>query len=79
LNFPGADDHFFSAEILDFRFPGFSPFYSLHLEEGESWYAFNLSVCLSVTTGRLSKLLKNNRKKAGPFSVGTEAVTVTTQ
>jgi hypothetical protein len=25
--------------------------YSLHLEEGESWYAFNVSVCLSQPEG----------------------------
>ena len=30
--------------------------YSLHLEEGESWYPFNVSVRPSVTTERLSKL-----------------------
>ena len=24
---------------------------SLHLEEGESWYAFNVSVCLSQLEG----------------------------
>jgi hypothetical protein len=44
--------------------------YSLHREEGESWYAFNVSVCHKW---KAFKTLKNNRKKAGPFSVGTEA------
>ena len=43
---------------------------SLHLEEGESWYAFNVSV---RHNWKAFKTWKNNRKKAGPFSVGTEA------
>ncbi len=42
---------------------------STYLEEGESWYAL---ICLSVCHNRRAfKTLKNNRKKAGPFSVGT--------
>ena len=40
---------------------------SLHLEEGESWYPFKLSVCLSVrpsvTTGRLSKKETEPKKR----------------
>ena len=52
----------------------------LHLEEGESWYPFKLSVCLSV---RLSvcpsqqegfQKKKQNRKKGGWVAVG---ITVT--
>jgi hypothetical protein len=40
----------------------------------ESLQPFNVSVCLSVRHNwKAFKTLKNNRKKAGPFSVGTEA------
>ena len=45
-------------------------FYSLHLEEGESWYPFNASVCPSVTTERLSKLRKITGKKQALFPLG---------
>jgi hypothetical protein len=41
--------------------------YPLHLEEGESWYPFNVSVRPSVTTERLSKLRKITGKRQARF------------
>ena len=47
---------------------------SLHLEEGESWYPFNVSVRPSVrpsvTTERLSKKKKEPKKKVAGFPLG---------
>ena len=46
---------------------------SLHLEEGESWYPFNVSVCLSVCHNRKAfEKKKITEKKGGWFAVGAE-------
>ena len=44
--------------------------YPLHLEEGESWYPFNVSVRLSVTTDSVSKKKKEPKKKVAGFPLG---------
>ena len=43
---------------------------SLHLEEGESWYPFNVSVRPSVTTEPLLEKKKEPKKKVAGFPLG---------
>ena len=53
---------------------GLGPYFILSTGRLESLQPFNVSVRLSVRHNwKAFKTLKNNRKKAGPFSVGTEA------